>query len=130
MIGPHATLLGCRIERTAYIATGATVLHGARIGVGAVIAVGALVHAGTTIPDGFFVPPNAVALGEPVEIRGIVDPDGLTQAVKDVRFLAIAFGIQLGWEDPSVRYERAMEVRSTEFAPHHQDVVLTPEHYG
>jgi carbonic anhydrase/acetyltransferase-like protein (isoleucine patch superfamily) len=125
MVGPHATLLGCRVERAAYIATGATVLHGARVGAGAVVAVGALVHAGTTLPDGYFVPPNMIALGDPVEVFGLDDPAGLTEAVKGVGFLSIAFGVQLGWDDPSARYERAMEVRSAEFEPHQQDVILS-----
>jgi carbonic anhydrase/acetyltransferase-like protein (isoleucine patch superfamily) len=29
-VGPHATLLGCSVDRCAYVATGATVLHAAR----------------------------------------------------------------------------------------------------
>ena len=124
MVGPHATLLGCAVERAAYVATGATVLQGARVGAGAVVAVGALVHAGTILPEGFFVPPNMVALGEPVRILGIDEPAALTEAVKGVGFLRVAFGIDMGWEDPSARYERAMEVRSAEFEAHRDDVVL------
>ena len=124
MVGPHATLLGCEVQRTAYIATGATILHGARVGVGAVVAVGALVHAGTTLPDGYFVPPHMIALGDPVEILSLDDPDALTNAVKEVGFLGIAFGIDMGWEDQSARYERAMELRSAEFEAHASDVPL------
>ncbi|HZA20738.1 MAG TPA: acyltransferase, partial [Actinomycetota bacterium] len=68
LVGPHATLLGCRIASCAYIATGVTVLHGATIGSGASIAVGALVHANAVVPDEFFVPPNVLAVGTPLEI--------------------------------------------------------------
>lgn len=39
MVGPHATLLGCHVERTAYIATGATILQGAHVGAGPLRAV-------------------------------------------------------------------------------------------
>ncbi|MDQ3660022.1 MAG: acyltransferase [Actinomycetota bacterium] len=124
MLGPHATLLGCDVQRTAYIATGATILQGARIGVGAVVAVGALVHAGTVLPDGYFVPPNMIALGDPVEIRSLDDPAGLTEAVKEVGFLKIAFGLDIGWEAQSARYEHAMELRSAEFEAHRSDVLL------
>jgi carbonic anhydrase/acetyltransferase-like protein (isoleucine patch superfamily) len=124
MVGPHATLLGCHVERTAYIATGATILQGARIGVGAVVAVGALVHAGTILPDGYFVPPNMIALGDPVEVRSPDNPASLTEAVKEVGFLGIAFGLDMGWEDQSARYEWAMELRSAEFEAHHSDVAL------
>jgi carbonic anhydrase/acetyltransferase-like protein (isoleucine patch superfamily) len=125
MIGPHATLLGCHIARTAYIATGATILHGARIGAGAVVAVGALVHAGTRLPDDFFVPPNMIAIGDPVEIHGLDDPGALTEAVKDIGFLRIAFGVTAGWEDQSGRYEQALEVRSAELESHTSDSVLS-----
>lgn len=125
MVGPHATLLGCQINRTAYIATGATVLHGARIGTGAVVAVGAVVHAGTIIPDEYFVPPNMIAMGDPVQVRGIDDPIALGEAIKGVGFLGIAFGLDLGWENQSRRYEQAMEVRSAEFEPHELDISVT-----
>jgi carbonic anhydrase/acetyltransferase-like protein (isoleucine patch superfamily) len=102
MVGPHATLLGCQVNRTAYIATGATVLHGARVGTGAVVAVGAVVHAGTIIPDEYFVPPNMIALGEPVQVQGFEDPIALQESIKGVGFLGIAFGLDLGWENQSL----------------------------
>ena len=127
MVGPHATLLGCQVNRTAYIATGATVLHGARVGTGAVVAVGAVVHAGTIIPDEYFVPPNMIALGEPVQVQGFEDPIALQESIKGVGFLGIAFGLDLGWENQSLRYERAMETRSTEFEPHKSDVTVTDD---
>ena len=89
------------------------------------MAVGAVVHAGTTVPDDYFVPPNMIALGDPVEVRGIDDPLALEEAIKGVGFLGIAFGLDLGWENQSRRYERAMEVRSAEFEPHESDVPVT-----
>src|ERR687896_2055779 len=67
-VGPHATLLGCTVEPACYVATGATVLQGAMLGTGAVVAVGALVHANTVVPSEFFVPPNTVAVGDPLRV--------------------------------------------------------------
>src|SRR5918999_2598845 len=67
-VGPHATLLGCTVEPACYLATGATVLQGAMVGSGAVVAVGALVHANTVVPSEFFVPPNNIALGDPLRV--------------------------------------------------------------
>lgn len=123
-VGPHATLLGCRIGRAAYIATGATVLQGARVGDGAVVAVGALVHAGAVVPDGGFVPPNMTAIGDPMEIYGSQDPNALTQAIVGVGFLERAFGVSIGWEDRVGRYIQASEIRAAEFAAHKDDVPL------
>lgn len=122
-VGPHATLLGCKVEPCSYIATGATVLHGATIGSGAAVAVGALVHANTVIPGEMFVPPNTIAVGDPVEIYQPGD-EGLADAIKAVGFAKSAFGTQAGWEDRLVRYRDATEARSEEFGVHMNDAVV------
>lgn len=124
-VGPHATLLGCLIDRCAYVATGATVLHAARIGAGGSIAVGALVHGGAVVPEEFFIPPNMLAVGDPVRVIPADDPGGLAEAVRSTGFAQLAFGVQAAWEDRVARYEQAAEVRSEEFAAHVDDVVLS-----
>jgi carbonic anhydrase/acetyltransferase-like protein (isoleucine patch superfamily) len=123
-ISPHATLLGCTVESCSYIATGATVLHGATIHSGAVVAVGALVHAGTVVPREFFVPPNTVAIGDPVKLYGPGEKDDLTNAIKSIGFAGIAFGIDARGKDRHSIYWQVTEVRSEEFETHLKDVVL------
>jgi carbonic anhydrase/acetyltransferase-like protein (isoleucine patch superfamily) len=123
-VGPHATLLGCQVGRCAYLATGVTVLHAARVGAGGSIAVGALVHAGAVVPDELFVPPNMLAVGDPVRVLPPADPDELGEAVRSTGFARLAFGVEAVWEDRVARYERTAEVRSREFAAHADDVVL------
>jgi carbonic anhydrase/acetyltransferase-like protein (isoleucine patch superfamily) len=123
-VGPHATLLGCRVEPCAYLATGATVLHGAVVGSGAVVAVGALVHANTVVPGGLFVPPNAVAVGDPVRVFGPPDADALAEAIRSAGFARSAFNVQAAWEDRVARYREAAEVRSREFGAHRDDTRL------
>jgi carbonic anhydrase/acetyltransferase-like protein (isoleucine patch superfamily) len=124
-VGPHATLLGCRVDRCAYLATGVTVLHAARIGAGGSVAVGALVHAGAVVPDERFVPPNMVAVGDPVRLLPADDPEALGEAVRSTGFARLAFGVEAVWEDRIARYEQMAEVRSGEFAAHADDVVLS-----
>jgi carbonic anhydrase/acetyltransferase-like protein (isoleucine patch superfamily) len=123
LVGPHATLLGCRIESCAYVATGATILHGATIGSGACVAVGALVHANAVVPDEFFVPPNTVAVGDPLEIYAPGD-EGVGPAIKAAGFAESAFGAEAAWEDRIERYRQATEVRAAEFESHFDDVDL------
>lgn len=123
-IGPHATLLGCRVEPCSYIATGATVLHGAVIHSGAVVAVGALVHANSVVPGGFFVPPNTVAIGDPIKIYSPDEKEALAEAIKSIGFVKIAFGIEAAWEDRISRYRQTTEVRSKEFGSHFDDSIL------
>ena len=122
-VGPHATLLGCVVESACYVATGATVLQGARVESGAVVAVGALVHANTKVPSEFFVPPNTVAIGDPMEVYAPGD-QGLPEAIKSANFARTAFGVQTAWEDRISRYKQTAEVRSQEFGSHLDDVVL------
>lgn len=120
-VGPHATLLRCRVARCAYLATGITVLQEARLEAGVVVAVGALVHAGCELAAEFFVPPNMIAIAG--EVYAPDDP-GLPAAIKGVGFVKVAFGIEAEWEDRIGRYERAAEVRSAEFAAHAGDEIV------
>ena len=124
-VGPHATLLGCALGEACYVATGATVLQGAQLGAGAVVAVGALVHANAVVPGEFFVPPNTVALGNPLEVFAPGD-EGLPEAIRSVEFARAAFGVETAWEDRVSRYRETAEVRSEEFGSHSDDVVLDP----
>jgi carbonic anhydrase/acetyltransferase-like protein (isoleucine patch superfamily) len=122
-IGPHATLLGCTIEPAVYVATGATVVHGAVVGSGAVVAVNALVHAGTLLPREFFLAPNMIAVGDPVAVYTAGDPQ-LLQAIKDVRFVGRAFGVEPAGEDRVTTYRRVARVRADEFAAHLEDEII------
>ncbi len=121
IVGPHATLLGCQVGRCAYLATGATVLHAARVGAGGSVAVGALVHGGAVLPDEFFLPPNMVAIGDPVQVHPPVDPVAMGEAIRSTEFAKLAFGVEAHWKDRIARYQRAAEVRGAEFAAHTDD---------
>lgn len=125
-VSPHATLLGCRIDRCCYVATGATVVHGARLGAGSVVAVGALVHAGAVLPPEMFVPPMTVAIGDPACLYGPGRPDELAEAIRGVNFARAAFGVDHEWTDRISRYERTTEVRVEEYAAHLGDEIVDP----
>jgi carbonic anhydrase/acetyltransferase-like protein (isoleucine patch superfamily) len=125
LVGPHATLLGCTVEPYSYVATSATILHGATVRSGAVVAVGALVHARAVVPSGFFVPPNTVAIGDPVELYGADDKEALAEAIRSLGFVKSAFGLEPNWEDRTATYREATEVRSKEFERHFEDIVLS-----
>jgi carbonic anhydrase/acetyltransferase-like protein (isoleucine patch superfamily) len=122
-VGPHATLLGCTVESCSYLATGAAVLHGAVVHSGAVVAVGALVHARTVVPREFFLPPNTIAVGDPVKVYSPGD-SSLPDAIKSVAFARAAFGVDTDWEDRISRYRQSTEVRSKEFENHFADVIM------
>jgi carbonic anhydrase/acetyltransferase-like protein (isoleucine patch superfamily) len=122
-VGPHATLLGCTVEPACYVATGATVLQGATVESGAVVAVGALVHANTKVPNEFFVPPNTIAVGDPLRVYAPGDEE-LPEAIRRTNFARTAFGVSRAWEDRIQRYRETAEVRAEEFGSHLDDTVL------
>jgi carbonic anhydrase/acetyltransferase-like protein (isoleucine patch superfamily) len=123
-IGPHATLLGCTIESCCYIATGATVLQGAIVHSGAVVAVGSLVHAMAAVPNEYFIPPNTIAIGDPIKLYSSADKEALAEAIKSIGFAKIAFGVETSWKNRLQRYKEIAEVRSKEFGAHLDDIIL------
>ena len=128
-VGPHATLLGCVVDRCAYLATAATVLQTARLGAGAVVAVGALVHAGAVVPDEYFVAPHTVAVGDPLRVLA-AGSDEVPDAIRGVNYAGVAFGIDTEWTDRVSRYERSAEVRVEEFGAHADDEVVDQPRAG
>jgi HKD family nuclease len=69
------------------------------------------------------VPPNSIAIGDPVRIYGADDVE-LSAAIKSIGFASVAFGVNQEWEDRIRRYEASTEVRSQEFASHFQDEII------
>lgn len=124
LVGPHATVLGCTIERCAYLAASATVLHGARVGAGACVAVGALVHARSVVPTEYFVPPNTVAIGDPLRVMAPDQREAVVAAIGNVGFASAAFGVETRFEDRVARYQQVTEARVAEFGEHANDEIL------
>lgn len=68
IVGPHAHLVGCRVDGSARIATGAMIFNGAHLGVNVDIDFRALVHVDTVVPEGTRVPMGWFAGGDPAEL--------------------------------------------------------------
>lgn len=123
-VSPQATMIGCTVESYSYIATGATVLQGATIHKGAIVAVGAFVHAKAAIPSEFFVPPNTIAIGDPVRIFSPDEKETLVDAIRSIGFTKIAFDVESRVHDRLSVMKKATEVRSKEFESHFDDEIL------
>ena len=123
-VSPQTTMIGCTVESYSYIATGATVLQGATIQKGAIVAVGAFVHAKAAIPREFFVPPNTIAIGDPVRIFSPDEKDILVDAIRSIGFTKIAFDVESQVHDRLSVMKKATEVRSNEFESHFDDEIL------
>jgi carbonic anhydrase/acetyltransferase-like protein (isoleucine patch superfamily) len=123
-VSPQTTMIGCTVESYSYIATGATVLQGATIHKGAIVAVGAFVHAKAAIPSEFFVPPNTIAIGDPVKIFSPDEKEILVDAIRSMGFTKIAFDVEPQVHDRLSVMKKATEVRSKEFESHFNDEIL------
>jgi carbonic anhydrase/acetyltransferase-like protein (isoleucine patch superfamily) len=123
-IGPHSTILGATLEPCSYIATGATILQGAKICSGAVVTVGALIHANTVIPNDFFVPPNMIAVGEPVQLFSPDQKEELGKAIISVSFANVAFNIVASGKSRAEIYKETTLVRSKEYEAHSSDEII------
>ena len=123
-VSPQATMIGCTVASYSYIATGATVLQGATIHKGAIIAVGAFVHAKAVIPSEFFVPPNTIAIGDPVRIFSPDEKETLVDAIRSIGFTKIAFDVESQVHDRISVMKKATVVRSKEFESHFDDEIL------
>jgi len=123
-VSPQTTLIGCSVESYSYIATGATVLQGATIHKGAIVAVGAFVHAKAVIPSDLFVPPNTIAIGDPVKIFSPDEKETLVDAIRSIGFTKIAFDVEPQVQDRLSVMKKATEVRSKEFGSHFHDEIL------
>lgn len=123
-IGPQTTILGASLEACSYIATGVTILQGARIHSGAVVTVGALVHANTVIPKDFFVPPNMIAVGEPVQLYSPDQKEEVGKAILSVGFAGVAFNIETAGKSRAEIYKETTLVRSKEYEAHFSDQIV------
>ncbi|MFX1444624.1 MAG: hypothetical protein ACFFHV_14520 [Promethearchaeota archaeon] len=99
-------------------------MQGAIIHSGAAIAVGAFVHANTVIPSEMFIPPNNIAIGDPMKLYSPDDKERLVKAIKSIEFAKTAFDINVQWENRIERYKQATKVRSKEFRNHFRDEIV------
>jgi len=123
-IGPHVTILGATLEPCSYMATNATVLHGAKIGSGAVVTVGALVHANTVVPGEFFVPPNTIAIGDPVQLFTPDQREEIRKAILSIGFARVVFHVDPSGKSRAYIYQEITRVRSKEYEAHFDDEIM------
>jgi carbonic anhydrase/acetyltransferase-like protein (isoleucine patch superfamily) len=119
LIGPHAHIVGCRLEDEVFIATGASVFHGAHIGKGAEVRINAIVHLRTELDAGATVPIGWVAVGNPADILPPDQHAAIWAAQEPLNFPLTVYGIDRGEADMVKITQRMVELLGT----HHDDAV-------
>ena len=94
LVGPHCSLVGCRIGDDVFLATGATVFNGAVVGAGSEVRIHGLVHLRTTLEPGTTVPIGWVAVGNPAILRPASAHDEIWAVQKSLDFTRYVFGLE------------------------------------
>lgn len=94
LVGPRAYLTGCRVDDSAFLATGTTVFNGARIGTRAEVRINGVVHLKTILPADAVVPIGWVAVGDPAEILPPENHDRIWALQEPLNFPRAVFGME------------------------------------
>lgn len=94
LIGPHAMLTGCRVDDSAFLATGCAIFNGAEIGPRAEVRIHGTVHLSTRLPADAMVPIGWVAVGDPAEILPPDRHDEIWKLQEPLDFPKTVFGVE------------------------------------
>jgi gamma-carbonic anhydrase len=116
LIGPHAHVNGARIEREAFIATGAAIFPGARVGARAEVRVNGVVHVNSALPGGAVVPIGWIAVGDPADVLPPDRHDDIWAIQRELDFPGTVYGIPRGTDATTM-----MRAQAEWFGAHRDD---------
>lgn len=94
LVGPHAHLVGCKLEDCVFIATGASIFHGARLGHGVEVRINGVVHLRTELPAYATVPIGWIAVGNPAQILPPDQHEAIWAIQKPLNFPQFVYGVE------------------------------------
>jgi carbonic anhydrase/acetyltransferase-like protein (isoleucine patch superfamily) len=94
LVGPHAHVVGCRIEDEVFIATGAAIFHSAHLGKGSEVRVNGVVHLKSYLAAGETVPIGWVAVGNPAQIFSPSEHEQIWEVQKPLNFPLTVYGFE------------------------------------
>ncbi len=106
LVGPHAHLVGCTLEREVFVATGAAVFHGAVLERGSEVRVHGVVHLRSRLPAGMTVPIGWIAVGEPATVFPPDKHEEIWRQQMPLDFPKTAYGIERDGADMRAITER------------------------
>lgn len=94
LIGPNAHVVGCTLEDSVFIATGAAVFHGAHVGARSEVRINGLVHLKSELVPDSTVPIGWIAVGNPAEILPPDEHDRIWSIQAPLDFPRSVYGIE------------------------------------
>ena len=94
LVGPHAHLTGCLVQREVFVATGACAFNGAVLETKSTVKIQGIVHVRTRLPAESVVHIGWIAVGDPAEILPPEAEPRLTALLRERNFMKTVFGQQ------------------------------------
>lgn len=94
LIGPNAHLVGCTLEASVFVATGAAVFHGARLGARSEVRVNGVVHLRSVLAPDATVPIAWVAVGDPAQIMPPGEHERIWSLQEPLDFPRSVYGVE------------------------------------
>jgi carbonic anhydrase/acetyltransferase-like protein (isoleucine patch superfamily) len=94
LIGPNAHIVGCSLEQSVFIATGAAVFHAARLGARSELRINGVVHLKSVLLPDTMVPIGWVAVGNPAQILPPGEHDRIWEIQEPLDFPQSVYGVE------------------------------------
>ncbi len=94
LIGPNAHIVGCSLEESVFIATGAAVFHAARLGARSEVRINGVVHLKSVLLPDTTVPIGWVAVGDPAQILPPGEHDRIWEIQEPLDFPQSVYGVE------------------------------------
>lgn len=122
LVGPHAHLSGCNVERDSFLATGSNVFNGAVIEHGSEVRVNGTVHVNTRLKEGSTVPIGWIAVGDPAQCLPPSEHDKIWEILRELNFPDTV------WSVPrEVSQGKRTKLFARALARHNDDSVINDE---
>ena len=125
LIGPNAHVVGCVIEESAFVSTGAAVFHAAVLGARSEVRINGVVHISTQVPPDTTIPIGWIAVGNPAQVFPPHEHEKIWSVQKPLNFPQTVYGVKRRPDDGSIMPEVA-EKLSRLYGSHKEDTILQP----
>jgi carbonic anhydrase/acetyltransferase-like protein (isoleucine patch superfamily) len=122
LIGPNAHVVGCVVEESVFIATGAAIFHGAQLGARSEVRVNGVVHLRTVVPPDTTVPIGWVAVGDPAQLFPADQHDQIWTIQEPLNFPQTVYGVERAPAGQTMMPEVTRRVAAA-LASHQGDII-------